>query len=205
MGLIKKFINQTRKPEGSLGKLMLKGMNKGHKKMALFGLSTLPKDDFKNIAEIGCGGGANIKRLLRTYPNSFVDAIDYSKLSVEKSLKYNKKNLNRCSVTQDDVSNLHLDINKYDLATAFETVYFWPNLEKSFKNVCDILKKDGYFLIVNELDGLKESQYKYEKMIEGMKVYKANDLKDILIKVGFSDISITKNEKKGWFAILTKK
>ena len=27
MGLFKNFINQTRKPEGFLGKIMLKGMN----------------------------------------------------------------------------------------------------------------------------------------------------------------------------------
>ena len=34
---------------------------------------------------------------------------------------------------------------------------------------------------------------------------KASDLKDILIRVGFKDININKNEKKGWVAILAKK
>ena len=30
MELFRKYVNQTRKPEGFLGKMMLKGMNAGH-------------------------------------------------------------------------------------------------------------------------------------------------------------------------------
>ena len=41
MGLFLKCINQTRKPEGTLGKLMLKGMNFGHAKTADWGMSQL--------------------------------------------------------------------------------------------------------------------------------------------------------------------
>ena len=34
MALLRKFFNQTRKPEGFLGRLMLSGMNSGHAKLA---------------------------------------------------------------------------------------------------------------------------------------------------------------------------
>ena len=34
MGLFKRFVSQTRKPEGVLGKIMLGSMNSGHAKMA---------------------------------------------------------------------------------------------------------------------------------------------------------------------------
>ena len=34
MGLFKRYVNQTRMPEGFLGKVMLSGMNSGHAKMA---------------------------------------------------------------------------------------------------------------------------------------------------------------------------
>lgn len=33
MGLFKDYVNMTRKPEGFLGKIMIKGMNSGHAKM----------------------------------------------------------------------------------------------------------------------------------------------------------------------------
>ena len=42
MGLFKKFVSQTRKPEGFLGKVMLSGMNSGHAAMADWGFSHLP-------------------------------------------------------------------------------------------------------------------------------------------------------------------
>ena len=41
MGLFKNYINQTRKPEGFLGKMMIKGMNSGHAKIADWGMSHL--------------------------------------------------------------------------------------------------------------------------------------------------------------------
>ena len=41
MGLFRKFVNQTRKPEGVLGKLMVNGMNGGHAKLADWGMSFL--------------------------------------------------------------------------------------------------------------------------------------------------------------------
>jgi alcohol dehydrogenase class IV len=42
MALLRKFFNQTRKPEGFLGKLMLSGMNSGHAKLADWGFAHLP-------------------------------------------------------------------------------------------------------------------------------------------------------------------
>ena len=42
MGLLKRFFNQTRKPEGVLGALMLRGMNSGHGELADWGFNHLP-------------------------------------------------------------------------------------------------------------------------------------------------------------------
>ena len=65
MGLFNDFINQTRKPEGFLGKMMVNGMNGVHAKLADWGMSHLTKLDPKEIVEIGCGGGRNAGELLR--------------------------------------------------------------------------------------------------------------------------------------------
>ena len=40
--------------------------------------------------DIGCGGGANVKKLLEKSPHGKVTGIDYSEISVEKSQKINK-------------------------------------------------------------------------------------------------------------------
>ena len=206
MGLFKKFVNQTRKPEGFLGRIMLSGMNGGgHAKLADFGMAVLPKNGIKQIAELGCGGGRNIDALLKKYDGSFVTAIDYSPSSVEKATKYNVKNAARCEIRQGDVSQLDLPKGSFDLATAFETVYFWSGIEDCFKNVYDVLKAGGYFLIVNESDGQDETGKKFEKIIDGMKVYTAEELSAALKKAGFADIRTVHHAKKPWIAVLAKK
>ena len=206
MGLLKKFFNQTRKPEGFLGKIMLSGMNGGgHAALANFGMDRLPRNGIGQIAELGCGGGRNIDALLKKYGGAFVTGIDYSPLSVEKATEYNKKNAARCDIRQGDVSKLDLEKGKYDLATAFETVYFWPGLADCFKNVFDILKDGGYFLIVNESDGKDETGKKYEKIIEGMKVYTDDEIVSALKEAGFTEVSAVHHDKKPWIAVLAKK
>lgn len=64
--------------------------------------------------------------LLKKYPQAHVTAIDYSELSVEKAKAFNQAAIaaGRCEVRQGDVSNLRLPDSSFDLATAFETVYF---------------------------------------------------------------------------------
>ena len=37
----------------------------------------------------------------------------------------------RCVVKQGDVSALDIADGEYELATAFETIYFWPGLENA--------------------------------------------------------------------------
>ena len=138
MGLYKKFVNQTRKPEGTLGKMMVNGMNSGHAKLAVWGMSHLPEMDPSAILEVGCGGGRNAGELAKKYPSSTVTAIDYSEVSVAKATEYNKAMIEavRISVKQVDASDLRLPDDTYDLATAFETIYFWPGLERCFREVC---------------------------------------------------------------------
>ena len=207
MGLYKKFISQTRKPEGVLGKMMVNGMNGGHAKMADWGLIQIPKIRPSNILEIGCGGGRNAGELLKKYPNSKVTAIDYSMVSVEKARNYNRSMVDagRIEVMQGDVSRLNLPESSYDLATAFETIYFWPDLEKCFSEVYRVLKTDGLFMIVNESDGTDEASLKYEKIIEGMKCYTIEQIKTALEKAGFTVLKANRYGSKPWITVIAKK
>ena len=66
MALLKNFFNQTRKPEGFLGKLMLSTMNSGHAKLADWGLSHLPALSVSAAADLGCGGAATWGRCLKS-------------------------------------------------------------------------------------------------------------------------------------------
>ena len=207
MGLFNDFISQTRKPEGILGKMMVNGMNGGHAKMADWGMSHLSKIAPKEIVEIGCGGGRNAGALLEKYSDAKVTAIDYSDVSVAKATSYNQKMIDagRCVVKQGDVSQLDLAEEAYDLATAFETIYFWSGLEKCFAEVAKVLKPGGVFMIVNESDGTDEVSLKFEKKIDGMKCYTGDAIETALKAAGFKKTKTIHHDSKPWITVLAKK
>ena len=207
MGLFKKFVSQTRKPEGLMGKMMVNGMNGGHAKMADWGMSHLHSIGPKEIVELGCGGGRNAGELLRRYPAAHVTAIDYSDISVKKAKEYNKAMIDagRCAVMQGDVSKLDLPEEKFDLATAFETIYFWPGLEKCFAQVAKVLKPGAKFLIVNEADGIDEASLKYEKIIDGMKCHTIEEITSALESAGFSKVVSDHHDSKPWITVVATK
>ncbi len=208
MGLIKKYMNQTRKPEGKLGSMMIKGMNIGHATMADWGMGFLDATvDPSNIIDFGCGGGRNLFTLLNKFPNAYGTGVDYSELSVQKSKEFNKALIDggRCDVQQGDVSDLKLEKDSYDLATAFETIYFWPGLERCFAQVAGTLKSGSTFMIVNESDGTDSASKKYEKIIEGMKIYTEDQIAAALRKAGFCDIRVKHHHSKPWITVLATK
>lgn len=134
-------------------------------------------------------------------------AIDYSPLSVKETAEYNRQKIatGRCTVLQGDVSALTFDAGSFDLATAFETIYFWLGLEKRFAEVARILKPGGFFMIVNESDGTDATSLKYEKIIEEMKTYTVEKIEAALKKAGFAKVKIVHHPKKPWITVIAKK
>ena len=207
MNLFVKMCNQTRKPEGFLGKLMVETMNSGHSVMADWGMKALDNVSAAHIVELGCGGGRNARELLKRYPGSELTALDYSDISVEKTVKTNRKTIasGRCTVIKGDVSSLPFDDGSFDLATAFETVYFWPGLKECFAEVHRVLSPGGYFLICNESDGTDEVTLKYAKIIDGMSYYTVDQLTDALHAAGFSIAEAVHHPSMPWIALLAVK
>lgn len=207
MGLYKKFINQTRKPEGFLGKMMVDGMNSGHAKLSNWGMSHLNGFYPSTIAELGCGGGRNTAELLKLYPKAIITALDYSEVSVDKAKNFNRDMIaaGRCTVIQGNVADLPFEDDAFDLATAFETIYFWPGLEHCFSEVYRVLIPGGTFMICNESDGTDETSKKYEKIIEGMRCYTIEELTTALFAAGFSDVRSDHHDSKPWITVIARK
>ena len=143
------FFENTRKPVGFGGKIMVAMMNFGHSAMAEWGLRFLQPAQDAMVLDCGCGGGANIKTLLKLCPKGRVQGIDYSAVSVEKARKVNARAIaaGRCTVQQASVAELPFEAEQFDVVTAFETVYFWPELAQNFREVYRVLKPGGTFYI----------------------------------------------------------
>ena len=100
--MLKDFFMNMRKPNGFGGKIMLWMMNIGHDKLAKWGLSYLNIKHDDIILDIGCGGGRNISNMLKKTITGKVYGLDYSQLSVDNSVIYNQKAIdkNKCEIKQ---------------------------------------------------------------------------------------------------------
>lgn len=197
--MLNQFFQNTRKPMGLLGKMMLKAMNTGHAKLAEWGFSHLTLREKTHILDVGCGGGANVAKMLEDVPGSIVDGLDYSAESVAYSKKTNIAHLGtRCSIRQGDVAALPYSAGTLDYVTAFETIYFWPDLDAAFREIKRVLKPNGTLLICCEADDPSDTTW--TGRIEGMTIHRGEDLKERLLREGYQKVELYHNDK-GWMCL----
>ena len=205
----------ARKPEGELGEKLIDMMNKNHENLARWSIKHINITKKDMILDIGCGGGVNVKRFLKMTDNK-VYGIDYSDIAVKKSMKLNKKAIEnkRCKIIQGSVSKLPFKDNTFDMGTAFETIYFWPDFINDLKEIRRVLKDGGTIFIANETVPLKDDQRQKEFMeLLDANIYSEDELKDSLLKAGFSDIiSFNKEsidsftgDNTNWICVIGKK
>ena len=181
-----------------MGRAMLKFMNLCHAPLTNWGLNLVDIQDGWTMLDIGCGGGATLQRLLKRSKNAHVYGIDISEESVTKAKKVNAEVLDKqVFVTQGSAEKLPYEDGKFDLVTAVETVYFWPNLPNCLQEVRRVLKPGGKFAILVEV---VDSDSKWTSVVEGMTAYSPQDLKKLLDDAGFTQTEI--HRKKPTYATI---
>ncbi len=198
MGLLKSFFTNCAHPKGRGGRAMLKFMNLCHAPLTNWGLTFAEIKDGWTMLDIGCGGGATLQRMLKRCSNAKVYGIDISEESVAKARKVNADKLNKqVFITKGSAEKLPYEDGKFDLVTAVETVYFWPNLPKCLQEVRRVLKPGGRFVIMVEVQD-KDSMW--IELVEGMTAYQPEDLKIMLDDAGFTQTEI--HRKKPTYATI---
>ena len=205
----KELIVNARKPVGELGHQILDRMNQSHERMAQWGVSHFDIKEDDSILDIGCGGGRNLERFAAQITTGKVVGLDYSEVSVEKSIKLNEKSVDegKVEVIQGSVSEMPFEDNTFDIITGFETIYFWPDFINDLKEVNRVLKKDGLLFFCNEAVYREGEMEKYDDLVEllDMKIYSEDVLKESLQKTGFKDFEAYTDDENDWICIIAKK
>ena len=188
MGLFSKLFTNCACPKGWMGRMVLRMMNFGHAPLTNWGLGLIEIQNGWTMLDIGCGGGATLQRLLKRSENAKVYGIDISEESVAKAKKVNARVLDKqVFVVQGSAEKLPYKDEMFDLVTAVETVYFWPNLPNCLQEVRRVLKHGGRFAIMVEV---LEKDSIWTNVVEGMTAYSSEELKSMLDDAGFIQTEI---------------
>ena len=190
MGLEK----QGSHPTGWEGRLMGKLMNCFHTKLYVkyFGKRLPPNKS--TILDLGCGGGKFIQYLEKQNRGYHLIGVDHSQEMVELSIRVNKTAIEsrQVEIFQGQIDKLPMEDQSINLATAMETIQFWPNPVKAFAEVYRTLQPGGEFIIINRYPP-EGSKWWNLARIKSEEEYH-NKLK----LAGFSSIHTDINFKQGW-------
>jgi len=203
--------NQFRRPDGWLGRWLLRNMNKRHSGVTDWGLShvAIPRDGA--ILDIGCGGGRTIAKLAAASGSGVVCGIDHSQESVGVACKINAElvKTGRIEIQVGSVSQLPYADDKFDLVTAVETHFFWPDLAGDVREVLRVVAPGGLFVIIGEVySGANATMSKrVEKYAPkyGMTLLTPEEHRQLLEGAGFDEVEVSTEESKGWICTVGRK
>jgi ubiquinone/menaquinone biosynthesis C-methylase UbiE len=201
--------SQYRRPTGSCGRIVAENMNKDHWDLTTWGLKHLSIKPNSTTLDVGCGGGKTIRRLAMRSPQGKVYGIDHSIDMVDYSRQVNTKliRVNRVEIFEGSIEKSSFKDEFFDLVTAIETYYFWPNLAVAFREIKRILKIGGKLLLINEM--VKDGAYEVEnsQIIAKTHVHLVplQEMQTMLSSAGFSAVKVHRKKKSNWNVIVAQK
>lgn len=200
---------QARKPHKWIGRPFLWIMNLTHSTLTDWGLGQVSIGKDFRVLDIGCGGGRTIEKLSRLANEGRVCGVDYASGSVAVSRSRNARLIEsgRVDIHQASVSQLPFPDASFDLATAVETQYYWPDLVNDMKEVRRVLKAGGRLVVIAEtykggrLDLLMAPVMKMLKSSH----LSAEDQRELFLSAGYDDVQIIEEKKRGWICATGRK
>jgi ubiquinone/menaquinone biosynthesis C-methylase UbiE len=202
MSVMTKLLDQWRKPTGWLGSAAVWAMNISHSRLSDWGLKQVAIEKHWTILDVGCGGGMTVHKLAAIAKEGKVYGIDFSEESVTVSQRTNKQMIEkgRVEIRHGSVSCLPFSDDMFDLATAVDSHYYWPDLTSDMREVLRILKPSGKLMLIGEEPKGGMFGDLYQQWAEQFKItYRSvRELGELLSIAGYSNVQTFEEGDRGW-------
>lgn len=186
-------------------------MNSRHSKVTDWGLSHISIDAHNTILDVGCGGGRTVSKLAAAAAQGRVYGVDPSSESVAFASRINKQWIDAgcVEIREASVSQLPFSENMFDLVTAIETHFWWPDLAVGMREILRVLKPGGTLIIIAEI--YKGAQTATAKLAEkylplsGMALLSVDEHRSLFENAGYADVQVITDASKGWICGVGKK
>ncbi|MGO8814329.1 MAG: class I SAM-dependent methyltransferase [Terriglobia bacterium] len=187
-------------------------MNRRHSKVTERGLTHISIGSHDTVLDVGCGGGMTVARLAAKANEGKTYGIDYSESSVVASRSANRKLIGarRVEILLGSVSHLPFPSQMFDLATAVETHYYWPNLNADMQGILRVLKPGGALIIIAEA----YKGGKYHRLLQRLERLRGiinyahltvSEHWELFSQVGFCDVQVSEEYENGWISAVGRK
>jgi len=199
-----RMTNQVRKPSGRMGRAVVTRMNFSHAALTDWGLEHVRIEPSFTILDVGCGGGRTIREMAARATAGRVLGVDYSEASVEASREANRDAVadGRVEVQQGSVSRLPFADAMFDLVTAVETHYYWPDLANDAREILRVLKPGGTLLVIAEAyKGRYGWLFQLAMLPMRAKLMSADEHRAWLETAGFTGVEVSEKRGHGWICV----
>lgn len=209
IALICYFVLQARKPDGWFGRAFARAMNLGHGSLTDWGLKHVDIESGFKVLDIGCGGGATVHKIASITKDGRVYGIDIAEGSIAVSCQLNSQLIKegRVVIQRASVSQLPFADDSFDLATAIETQYYWPDLPGDMREILRVLKPGGKLVVIAEMyKGGKYDWLKWPVMwFMRSSHLGVSDHRELFSAAGYRNIEIVEEKSKGWICAMATK
>jgi len=153
------------------------------------------------IIDAACGVGYGSYILSKNKNVNFIQAVDISEESLIHATKY--FNSNKIKYIRADLESDDLPVQKADYFISFETIEHLSNPEKFIKKISNLIKKNGIF--IGSTPNEEIMPYIKQNFLYHTRHFTEDDLKELLLKYGFSEIIFFQQKKDKNFTISKRK
>jgi ubiquinone/menaquinone biosynthesis C-methylase UbiE len=187
-------------------------MNRRHSKVTDWGLKYISIENHETILDVGCGGGRTVHKLAAMARQGRIYGIDHSEESVAASRRTNQQSIEmgRVEIRHGSVSHLPFSDQMFDLVTAVETHYYWPDLDADMREVLRVLKPGGTLVIIAE--AYKGGKYdKRLQRVEELRRFMSyahlsvDEHRELFSQAGYSEVQVFEEYDKGWICGIGRK
>jgi SAM-dependent methyltransferase len=184
-------------------------MNLQHSAVTDWGLEQVHLEKQFTMLDVGCGGGRTIHKLATVASEGQVYGIDYSPASVAAARHNNAEWIEsgRVHIQPGSVSHLPFPDGTFDIVTAVETHYYWPDLEADMREILRVLRPGGRLVVIAETyKGRRfDAIYRPAMMLLRATYLSVGEHREVLSKAGYSEIAVLEKRDKGWICAVGRR
>lgn len=185
-------------------------MNATHRAVTEWGLGHVTIGRRFTILDVGCGGGGTVAALASQAGDGKVCGVDISPASVDTARRTNAELIEsgRVDVRLASVSALPFGNDTFDLATAVETHYYWPQPVANAREILRVLRPGGTLVIIAETYRGRRMDWLFRpvmRLLLRATYLTPAEHADWLKAAGYAGVEVDTEASNGWVCVVGRK